>query len=202
LPPTLAPRTLRSYRKLLEQHVLPPLGASKLQEIRRRHVKDLLADKSRAGLSKNTIRLIRTALSVVLGDAVDDELLEVNVALGAGRRGRRRPDTMSAIERRQAIRPLTYEQLATFLSVAEARGSRLEATLFLVLADAGLRLGEAFALCWDDVSLVDRTLRVERAVSAGHVKLTKTDDSRIVDLTARLVAVDAVVALTAAVSFQ
>ena len=42
----------------------------------------------------------------------------------------------------------------------------------------------------------------ERAVSAGHVKLTKTDDSRIVDLTARLVAVDAVVALTAAVSFQ
>ena len=62
--------------------------------------------------------------------------------------------------------------------------------------------GEAFALCWDDVSLVDRTLRVERAVSAGHVQLTKTDDSRIVDLTARLVAVDAVVALTAAVSFQ
>ena len=100
MPPTLAPRTLRSYRELLEQHVLPALGASNLQEIRRRHVKDLLADKSRAGLSKNTIRLIRTALSVVLGDAVDDELLEVNVALGAGRRGRRRPDTMSAIERR------------------------------------------------------------------------------------------------------
>ncbi len=183
---TLAPRTLRSYRELLEQHVLPTLGASKLQEIRRRHVKDLLADKSNAGLSKNTVRLIRTALSVLLGDAVDDELLEVNVALGAGRRGRRRPDTMSPIERRRAIQPLTYEQLATFLSVTEARGSRLEATLFLSLADAGLRPGEAFALRWEDVSQSDRTLRVERAISAGRVKLTKTEDSRVVDLTARL----------------
>src|SRR5258707_13950994 len=35
IAPTLAPRTLRSYRELLEQHVLPRLGASKLQEIRR-----------------------------------------------------------------------------------------------------------------------------------------------------------------------
>jgi integrase len=42
------------------------------------------------------------------------------------------------------------------------RGSWPEATLLLVLADAALRPGEAFTLRWDDVSLVDRILRVER----------------------------------------
>ena len=171
---TLAPKTVTGYGEMLRGHLLPALGNIKLQELRRRTIKDLLLRKRQAGLSKNTVRLIRATLSVLLGDAVDDELLEANVAVGAGRRSRRRAETMSAAERVKAIRPMSYEQLATLLAVADARSSRRDATLFLALADAGLRPGEVLALQWEDFDAVDRTVRVERALSGGRIKPTKT----------------------------
>ncbi len=157
----------------------------KLQELRRGTVRDLLFRKRRAGLSKNTVRLIRATLSVLLGDAVDDELLETNVTVG-GRRGRRRAETMNAADRVKAIKPMSLEQLATLLAVADASSSRRDAMLFLTLADAGLRPGEALALTWEDFDVVDRTVRIERAVSGGRIKPTKTDEARNVDLTPRL----------------
>ncbi len=81
---------------------------------------------------------------------------------------------------------MTHEQLATLLAVAEARSTRRDFTLLLTLADTGLRPGEALALQWEDVDAVDRTLRVERAVSLGQIKATKTEESRRVDLAPRL----------------
>jgi hypothetical protein len=79
---TLAPKTVTGYGEMLRGHLLPALGNIRLQELRRRTIKDLLLRKRQAGLSKNTVRLIRATLSVLLGDAVDDEFLEANVAVG------------------------------------------------------------------------------------------------------------------------
>ena len=182
---SLAPKTVTGYREMLHGHLLPELGSIKLQELRRGTVRDLLLRKHRAGLSKNTVRLIRATLSVLLGDAVDDELLETNVTVG-GRRGRRRAETMNAADRVKAIKPMSLEQLATLLAVADASSSRRDAMLFLTLADAGLRPSEALALTWEDFDVVDRTVRIERAVSGGRIKPTKTEEARNVDLTPRL----------------
>jgi integrase len=54
------------------------------------------------------------------------------------------------------------------------------------MADPGLRPSEGLALRWQDFDAAARTLRIERAVSAGQVKLTKTGSTRTVDLTVRL----------------
>jgi integrase len=56
-----------------------------------------------------------------------------------------------------------------------------------VLAKAGLRPGEAFALQLGDVDLQAQTLQVERAVNLGRIKPTKTYDCRTVDLTPELI---------------
>ena len=58
--------------------------------------------------------------------------------------------------------------------------------LFLLLARAGLRPGEAFGLQWDDVDLVERTLFVERSFSRGEVNTTKTGETRRVDMSQEL----------------
>jgi integrase len=55
-----------------------------------------------------------------------------------------------------------------------------------VLAKAGLRPSEAFALTLGDLDLLERTMRVERAWSLGRVKATKTYEERTVDLTPQL----------------
>src|SRR2546422_872765 len=66
------PRTARSYRDALRLHIRPILGKMMLRALHRGHIKALLAKKRAEGLSKNSVRLIRAALSVMLGDALDD----------------------------------------------------------------------------------------------------------------------------------
>ncbi len=66
--------------------------------------------------------------------------------------------------------------------------SRRDALLYLTLADTGLRPGEALALRWEDFDDATGTVNVERAVSLGAVKPTKTEERRTVDLTPRLLA--------------
>jgi hypothetical protein len=61
--------------------------------------------------------------------------------------------------------------------------------LLLTLADAGLRPGEACALRWTDFDPVVSTLLIERtADNKGRVKTTKTAETRLVNVSARLAA--------------
>ncbi|MCI0656059.1 MAG: site-specific integrase, partial [Acidobacteria bacterium] len=195
---TVEPRTLESYRQLLRLHIRPAFGALKLRSLHRGHIRSLLAAKrapkaeGEKGLGKNTVRLIRATLSVMLGDAAEDGLLVTNPVRDVERRrGRKRADAITSAERQKKITPLSVDQLAKFLAKADAlvrQGelARRDATLFLTLADAGLRPGEGLALRWEDVDIASRTLTVERAVSSGQVKSTKTGGSRTVDMTVRL----------------
>jgi integrase len=200
----LAPSTLACYRKMLDLYILPRFGSEKLAALDRGKIRALLADKRAggrtrlvaddakgeapqqpAGLSKNTVRLIRATLSVMLADALDAGLVKVNVAQGLSRRGRKGPESITQAERQKKIRPMSTEQLRAFLEAAQGRQG--EGVLFLTLADAGLRPSEALALQWPDLDGEDRTLWIERNLEAGGtVRPTKTGTSRAVDLTPRL----------------
>src|SRR5262249_41528561 len=163
-------------------------------------IKALLAEKRKAvtrpdgtvkpGLGKNTVRLIRATLSVMLADAVDDGLVRTNPARDVGGH-RKRADTISVAERQKKIRPLSREQLATLLGVTldrvtqvegmrahedssdehqnAVRAARRDAALFLTLADTGVRPGEVLALRWDDFDSATRAMRIERAISLRAV---------------------------------
>jgi integrase len=82
--------------------------------------------------------------------------------------------------RRKEVRPLAPKTV----EVMRAAASERDATLFSVLAYAGLRPQEALALQWGDVR--NKTLLVERAVSLGQEKDTKTTAHRTVRLLAPL----------------
>ena len=181
------PRTLAGYRDIFERYIEPAIGPLKLLKLHRGTVKDFLARLRADGYSKDTVRRARATLSVMLGDAVEDRLLPLNPVLQLTRRGRRmQAGVISKADRQKKVTPMTYEQLATFLATATARAGKREATMFLALADAGLRPGEVLALRWVDFDPSARTLTVERAVSAGEVGPTKTAEIRTVDVTSRL----------------
>jgi hypothetical protein len=118
--PDLEPRTYESYVRLLDDHVLPALGRMRVRDIRVRHVRALLKAKRTEGYAKNTCRLIRAALSTVLTDAVEDEVIEVNPAVQLGRGKKRHAGVLSKGESQQHIRPMDWGQLASFR--AEAGG--------------------------------------------------------------------------------
>jgi type III restriction enzyme len=183
---SVEPRTVESYKGMLKNHIRPAVGALALPSITRGQVKELLATKRAAGLSKDSVRLIRATISAIFADAQDAEFVTTNPASKLGRgRGRKTPDAVTAHERRQKVRAMTVEQLSKFLQVAS--GDR-QAVLWLTLADTGMRPGEVFALRWDDVDLVGKTVHVQRAIERGsrRVKSTKTGATRYVDLTPRL----------------
>jgi len=183
---SIKPRTIASYRQLFNSHISPTLGATKLRDLRRRDVKDLLNAKREQKLSKNTVRLIRATLSVMLAEAVDDGDIDNNPAtLPARKRGKK---TTAPV----VMRPLEEDELARLLNTARERDPEYF-PLFLLLARTGLRPGEAFALEWADLDFHKRKLNVERALSAGEIGTTKTGTAREVDMSQELA--DALAAL-------
>lgn len=181
----LEPITLESYRERLEGHVLPELGRLRLPAITPGHVRRFLAGK-RKGYAKNGVRLMRAALSSLLSDAVEDELIPANPCLQIRGRSRRGAEQVTAIERQQQIQPMTLAQRETFLATARRR--RANPLLFEVLAKTGLRPSEAYALRGEDLDLAGGRVHVERAWVRGRLKATKTAQTRWVDMPDRLTA--------------
>jgi integrase len=118
----------------------------------------------------------------MLNYAIDDGVIVHNPA---DRLGRQLRLTSSPTERDTEIKAFDLLQLRRFLDAAAM--SELEYyPLFFTLARAGLRLGEAFALTWEDLDFESRQIRVEQAVSAGSLSTTKSRRSRDVDMSAQL----------------
>ena len=110
--------TVRGYRQNLERHVLPALGHHRLRSLHRQHIKAFLLDKRREGYAKNSVRLMKAPLSVLLSDAVDEGIIPVNPALQLGRGKATRADKLNAAERLQRVRPMGWEQRDAFLEAA------------------------------------------------------------------------------------
>jgi len=183
----IAKRTLESYTATFRRHILPTLGTAPLTSITRGQVMALLSAKRATGLGKNSVRLIRAALSAAFTDALNQELVTTHPALkvGAGR-GRKAPDTVRTGERREKVKARSRGQLELFLAVAAK--DRLT-VLFLFLADTGCRPSEALAVQWEDVDLAGRSVHIHRALDLDRTeKRTKTNTGRYVDLSARVVA--------------
>ena len=177
------PRTYEDRVTQLERRVLPVLGALKVRQLTTDHVLTLLTQLQLLGLSRNAIRLAKDALSMVCGLAVLRGLLKVNPCLKMGvyaklgGTGAKEPN------------PLTVAQLAAFASAMAERQRPTFRMLFRLMADTGLRPGEARGLQLGDIDWLTGTLHVERALRKdGGVKATKTKRTRDVDLSGELVA--------------
>ena len=188
----LEEKTWRSYKQNLDRHVLPILGHVKVRELSVAPIARFLADKRKARYgpgegkpySRTALRLMKAALSSVLTDAVElDGLLKSNPALAITSRKKRNRTGTS----RPEVNAMTAKQRDAFLAHAHVREQqallpyRLR-MMWELRAKTGLRPEEAYGLHFGDVDLGSNTLRVERAVSLGQIKSTKTHERRAVDL--------------------
>ncbi|MBI3806770.1 MAG: site-specific integrase [Nitrospirae bacterium] len=184
--PHLAQRTHTSYTHLFACYIWPTLGAMILREVRPLHVMQLL-EAHRLTKGKNTIRLIKAALSTMFRKAVRHELMAVNPALG-------RFEELGKSKRSPEVHSMSREQVAQFKQTMDTmrQDGRLDlrwVMLFTTMAGTGLRPSEALALRPGDLDLSRKRLRVERALDAdGSVKPTKTEETREVDLSDPLTA--------------
>jgi integrase len=169
----LAPATLRSYKGVLRRHILPRLGTVRISNLNPPTVARFQSDLRRGGVGTPTIRLAMAVVSAICRDAVE--------------RGEMHANPVRAIKKPSAERARNIVCLAP--AKVEALRNQMptdqDALLVSVLAYAGLRPGEALALTWGDVG--ERTLRVNKSLSLGGERETKTRRDRTVRLLQPLV---------------
>lgn len=155
--------TKSMYATLARKHIADSdLGRSTLDRLTPRKVETWVAGLRTKGLAESTVRSTYTVLRAALDTAVRDRALGENPA---------------AIVKR----PKVTSKEASFLEAHEvdavleaASGSRY-ALLFRLLANTGMRRGEALALRWSDVDLTNEVFRVVGTLAREDGRLIVTD---------------------------
>jgi integrase len=156
-----------SYARL---HILPRLGLVRLSKLTPQHLQDFYASlMNEAGLASTTVHHIHTSVHKALDAAVRLGLVARNAS-----------EYVDVPRKRHyEIKPMTREQVRTFLEMA--RGERLE-TLYVVALATGMRQGELLALHWQDVDFDEGAIYVRwnlrRREGVFRFKQPKTRKSR------------------------
>ncbi len=186
--PIRKPYTVDNYRRAIELHLKPNLGAIRLQELRsediQRMVRRFTAGDRKAGskraqkpLASKTIKNIVGVLSSALQEAVNNQIIPRNPAQFV---------KLPAV-RQKEIEALSIDQIAAFVEAAHTSPyyAPLACCLFL-----GLREGEALGLAWAHVDFEKHKINVcqqlqREKVKGGKLYLmdsTKNGKSRILDV--------------------
>lgn len=168
--------TLAGYASALAHHVLPaPLGAVRIDRVRREHVEQLQESLRRAGASTRTRQAVHVVLNGIFKHALDRDLISRSPMVGLRRPGGAR----QAQEKPDRVRVWTEDEVRSFLRVA--RGT-VYGRLFEFMLATGVRPGEAYALRWRDVDAKKRTVTIRESLVdvAGEVtfEAPKTDQAR------------------------
>jgi integrase len=175
--PQLKAKTRASYRSLIRSRINPALGDRELSSLRPIAVVEWIAAMRTEGLSASRIRQAYRVLSQLMASAVDNELIPATPCRGI--RLPRMPQTEPHI-----LTPLEAWRLVS----ATAAPHDL---LVGLLAFAGLRIGEAFALRRGDFDLHKGLVVIDENLSEAGGALTfdtpKSHQKRVLTLPPSLV---------------
>ena len=163
--PTYKRTTQRSYRLVLQRHVLPYFGDWKLCDITEQDVQRFVLGKFRQGLAWQSVRNAWILLSSILTCAKKYGVVSTNAASGV--RFPTRPESRSP-------RVLTPEECAALLGQLREPFR----TMVALAALTGLRVGELLALRWGALNLPGGVLAVRESVFQGEFDTPKTRKSR------------------------
>ena len=148
-----SPGTVATYRRQLNNHVLPALGEMRLGEITTPAVDRVLAGIRRK-VSGASAKSCRSVISGVMSSAVRHGAVTVNPVREVqpiDARPARAPRALSPLERTQL--------LAQFSADPRAQRRDLPDLVFFMLA-TGVRIGEALGVMWSEVDLDAGTVEI------------------------------------------
>jgi integrase len=141
----------------------------KLVDITKKHVRELLDDKLKSGLSSNTVQRIQATIRSAYNHAIADDELDSNPATGL--KVRKSP--------KREVRYLQPDQARAILGACKA--SAVGPPLLMALG-TGMRLGEVLGLRWQDVDRKQGVIRLhvqlKRATGEFFHAPLKTESSR------------------------
>ena len=168
------PSTVANKETLLRVHLVPALGATRLDAITNEDVQRLKGALS--GKAPKTVNNILTVLGTLLKAAVEWHVIE------------QVPCTI----RRLTVPPsrAAFHDFEDYERLVEAARTTAPQAYLITLfgGEAGLRCGEMMALEWTYVDVGARQLCVQRSSWEGHITVPKGGRLRYIPLTVRLAA--------------
>jgi integrase len=163
----------------LRLHAMPTIGAMKIEDVRPRHVRDLIKALRAAGkLAPRTVRHVYGTLHTMFRDAVVDELIPVNPCI------LKRGELPKVIDKDPTWRAgavFTRGELEQLISDERLPADRR--VLWALLGLSGARFGEAAALRWRNYDATLEPLGRLLIAASWHTrkrqeKATKTEQPR------------------------
>ncbi|MCX5119887.1 site-specific integrase [Micromonospora sp. NBC_00362] len=148
--PAVRENTIAGYRVAVYRHLIPGLGAHRLEKLQPEHVEKLTRKMQAAGSAAATAHQAHRTLRTALNEAVRRQHIVRNAASLA--KAPRLED--------EEVEPYSVEDVQRLLLAASERRNSARWAIALAL---GLRQGEVLGLKWDDVDLNGGTLTVRRA---------------------------------------
>lgn len=165
----LRPLSIQRYQDCVTKFINPAIGKMDISKVRPAHVRGILDSMAASGKGQRQQLYVFQTVRRVFNVAVRLELLVRNPCTSVD---------APKVKRRQ-IAVLSPEQANGIMDAV--KGSRWE-TLFLLALSTGMRMGELFALAWDDIDLDRGVLTVRHSLEEVQGRLTlkepKSDSGR------------------------
>ena len=133
------PLTVSNYSKQIKKHLIPRLGAAKLEDLDTHTIQLFYNSLTKSGLAPKTVKNIHGVLHAALEQAISNGYIHKNPTAGC-----KLPKVV-----RPEIKPLEPEEIARMLK--EAKKDAYD-NLFIVAMFTGMRQGELLGLSWDNVN--------------------------------------------------
>lgn len=179
---TLSENARSSYRMFLDRHILPILGDTLLTEATPAMLTKLLVDFQRTGKSHATCVKLYNILNGLFQMAFLDDSIQINPMLKVKRPVPRKDE--AAVD--EAEKAYTVDEMRRILKCLKEEPLKWR-TYITLMADTGIRRGEACGLNWSDVDFNTLTVTVRRNLqytpSAGvYEAAPKNGKARVVDI--------------------
>lgn len=165
--------TVANYEKKIKLYIKPTLGSYRLRTIKKDNLQGLLMALYNQGLSINTLTVIKGILSKCFDYAVDRKYISYSPANRLKLPRNQTPETETRSDPHIYIPKDKMQEI--FARFPEGTVNHIPLMLGY---KCGLRLGEAFALTWDDIDLENKTLTVNHQVQWHQDKSRTAEDKK------------------------
>lgn len=165
--------TLLNYRKRIRIHIKPELGNYQVRRLSRDRLQKFLQDKYNDGYAKNTLSTLRGIISKSMTYAVNCRLISISPAHNL----RIPRSELNAVPTRSD--PHCYLPKESMNRIFERFPEGSSSYIPMMIGyRCGLRIGEVYALTWDNVDLDNRKLTVAKQIQWKQLPRTKEEKQR------------------------
>ena len=151
----LSPNTIRNYRERYYNNIQQYIGGMLLPDVKAMHCQQILNDMQ-THYSISTVYQAYICIGAMFKSALLNDLITKHPLDAVN---------FKAKKIRKPIRVLTIDEQKLFVQYADKNHN---AKQFRLLLQTGLRTGELIGLTWDNFSIKDRTLTIDKSMEYRH----------------------------------